>query len=91
MLLCYFISRKDLSIINCIEATSFSIAHDLDCGGKTKIVVAGNPGAADEDFVILKDGKDTKFKGIIENINKCIAGCCKICLYCICNEIFNSC
>ena len=69
MLLCYFISRKDFSIINCIEATSFSVAYDLDCGGKTKIVVAGNPGAADEDFVILKDGKEVKFTGIIEKVD----------------------
>lgn len=69
MLLCYFISKKDFSIINCIEATSFSVVHDLDCGGKTKIVVAGNPGASDEDFVILKDGKEVKFKGIIESID----------------------
>ena len=68
-MLCYFISRKDYSLINCIETTSFSVVHNLDCGGKTKIVVAGNPGAADEDFVILKDGKEVKFKGIIEKID----------------------
>ena len=68
MLLCYFISKKDFSIINCIEAESYSCVYNLDCGGKTKIVVAGNPNAADEDFVILKDEKSVKFKGIIENI-----------------------
>ena len=68
-MLCYFISRKDYSIINCIEANSFSCVHNLDCSGKTKIVVAGNPGAADGDFAILKDGKEVKFKGIIEKID----------------------
>lgn len=68
-MLCYFISKKDYSIINCIEVESFSCVHDIDCGGKSKIIVAGNPGAADEDFVILKDGKKTKFNGIIENID----------------------
>lgn len=68
-MLCYFISKKDYSIINCIETESFSCVHDLDCGGKTKIVVAGNPGASDEDFVILKEGKKTKFKGIVEKID----------------------
>ena len=68
-MLCYFISKKDFSILNCVEVNSYSIAHNLDCGGKTKIIIAGNPNAADEDFVILKDGKDIKFKGIIENID----------------------
>lgn len=68
-MLCYFISKRTFQILNCVEVNSYSIAHDLDCGGKTKIVIAGKPGAADEDFVILKDGKDTKFKGIIENID----------------------
>lgn len=68
-MLCYFISKKDFSILNCVPASSYSIAHNLDCGGKTKITIAGNPGASDEDFVILKDGKEVKFKGIIDNID----------------------
>jgi len=68
-MLCYFISKKDFSILNIVEANSFSAVHNLDCGGKTKIVIAGNPNASDEDFVILKDGKDIKFKGIVENID----------------------
>ena len=68
-MLCYFISKKDFKILNCIEANSYNVSHDLDCGGKTKIIVAGNPHASDEDFVILKDGKDIKFKGIIDNID----------------------
>lgn len=67
-MLCYFISKRTFQILNCVEVVSYFIAHDLDCGGKTKIVIAGDPGASDEDFVILKDGKTTKFKGIIENI-----------------------
>lgn len=68
-MLCYFISKKNLSIIDCIEINSYSASHNLDCGGKTKIIIAGKPSAADEDFVVLKDGKDIKFKGIIENID----------------------
>lgn len=68
-MICYFISRKEYSLIGCLEAQSYACAYDLDCGGKSKIVVAGNPGASDGDFVILKDGKDVKFKGIIESID----------------------
>lgn len=68
-MLCYFISKKDFTILNCVEVASYSISHNLDCGGKTKIVIAENPNASDEDFVILKDGKKVKFKGIIENID----------------------
>ena len=68
-MLCYFISKKDFSLLNCVEVNSYSIAHNLDCGGKTKIVIAGNPNASDEDFVILKDGKSAKFIGIIESID----------------------
>lgn len=68
-MLCYFISKKDFSIINCLEAVSHTAAHNLDCGGKTKIVVAGNPGASDEDFVLLKDGKKSAFHGIVEKID----------------------
>lgn len=68
-MLCYFISKKDLSILNIVEVHSFSVSLNLDCGGKTKITIADNPNAADEDFVIIKDGKTTKFKGIIESID----------------------
>ena len=68
-MLCYFISKKDFSILNCVEVVTYSISHDLDCGGKSKIVIAANPNASDEDFVILKDGKSVKFKGIVENID----------------------
>lgn len=68
-MLCYFISKKDFSILNCIEVNSYSISHDIDCGGKTKIVIAGDPKASDEDFVILKDGKKSIFQGVIENID----------------------
>lgn len=68
-MLCYFISKKDYSILNCVEVNSYSISHNLDIGGKTKIIIAANPNASKEDFVLLKDGKDTKFKGIVENID----------------------
>ena len=68
-MLCYFISKKDYALLNCVEVSSYSIAHDIDCGGKSKIVIAADPMAADEDFVILKDGKNVKFQGIIENID----------------------
>lgn len=68
-MICYFISKKDFSILNCVETSSYDVSHNLDCGGKTKIDIAGNPNASDEDFVILKDGKDVKFKGVIENID----------------------
>lgn len=67
-MLCYFISKKDFAILNCVDVNSHQVAHDLNCGGKTKITIAANPNAEDEDFVILKDGKNVKFKGIIENI-----------------------
>lgn len=69
-MLCYFISKKDFSLLNCVEASSFSVSHDLNCGGKTTITISGNPHASDEDFVILKEGKETKFNGIVENIKK---------------------
>lgn len=68
-MLCYFISKKDFSILNCVEVNSYSISHNLDLGGKTKIIIAANPNASKEDFVFLKDGKNTKFKGIVENID----------------------
>lgn len=68
-MLCYFISKTNFTIINCLPVSSYSVAHDLDCGGKTKIVVAGDPGASDEDFVILKDGKKNKFTGIVDTID----------------------
>lgn len=68
-MLCYFISKKDFTILKCVEINSYSAAHNLDLGGKTKIVIAENPNAADEDFVILKEGKETKFQGIIEKID----------------------
>lgn len=68
-MLCYFISKKDFTILNCLEIAEYSVAHKLDCSGKTKITIAGNPGAADEDFVVLKDGKNAKFQGIIEKID----------------------
>lgn len=68
-MLCYFISKKDFSILNCVEYNTYSFVHNLDCGGKTKIVIAQNPNASDEDFVVLKDGKKVIFKGIIENID----------------------
>ena len=68
-MLCYFISKKDFSVLNCIEVNSYSTSHNLDCSGKTKIVIAGNPNASDEDFVVLKDGKNVKFTGIIDNID----------------------
>ena len=68
-MLCYFLSKKDLSILNIVEVNSFNVSLDLDLGGKTKIVIAGNPNASDEDFVILKDGKTVKFTGIVESID----------------------
>lgn len=68
-MLCYFISKKDYTLLNCVEVSSYSVAHDIDCSGKSSIVIAVNPMAADEDFVILKDGKNEKFQGIVENID----------------------
>lgn len=68
-MLCYFISKKDYSILNCVEVNSYSITHNLDIGGKSKIVIAADPKASKEDYVLLKDGKETKFKGIVENID----------------------
>lgn len=68
-MLCYFISKKDFKIINCLNVADYSAAHDLDCDGKTKITISDNPGASDEDFLILKDGKAVKFSGIIEKID----------------------
>jgi len=68
-MLCYFISKKDFSLLNCVEVNSYSVEHNLDLGGKSKIVIACNPKAAADDFVVLKDGKDIKLKGIIEKID----------------------
>lgn len=68
-MLCYFISKKTFSILNSVETNAYSVAHNLDCGGKSKITIAGSPNASDEDFVILKDGKEIKFQGIVENID----------------------
>lgn len=68
-MLCYFISRKNFSIVNTVQVNSYSVEHNIDCGGKTKIIIANPPKASNEDFVILKEGKETKFKGIIENID----------------------
>lgn len=66
-MLCYFISKKDFSISNIVAINSYSVEHDIDCGGKTKIIIAESPKASNKDFVVLKDGKDVKFVGIIEN------------------------
>ena len=68
-MLCYFIAKKDFKILNCVEVAGYSVAHDLDCGGKTNITIAGDPGASDEDFVILKDRNKVKFRGIVEKID----------------------
>lgn len=68
-MLCYFISKKDFSLLNCVEVNSYSVGHDLNLGGKSRIVIACNPKAAADDFVVLKDGKDIKLKGIIEKID----------------------
>lgn len=68
-MLCYFISKKDLSILNCVEVNSYTIAKNIDCGGKTKLIIAEDPKAENKDFVVLKDGKKIKFKGIVENID----------------------
>ena len=68
-MLCYFISRKNFKIIDVVPANSYSAELDLDCGGKSSIVIAGDPGASDEDFILLKDGKEIKLKGIIEKID----------------------
>ena len=68
-MLCYFISKKDYSILNCVEVNSHSVAYNLDVGGKTKIIIAANPNASKEDFVLLKDGKKTIFQGIVENVD----------------------
>ena len=68
-MLCYFISKKDLSILNCVEIESYSVTHNLDCGGKTKISIAADPLASDEDFVVIKKGKNIVFKGIIDSID----------------------
>lgn len=67
-MLCYFISKKDFSMLNCVEANSYSISHDLDLGGKSKITIAQNPNASDKDFVVLKDEKENKFAGIVDSI-----------------------
>ena len=68
-MLCYFISKKNLSILNCTKANSNIIEKNLDCGGKTKIVIAESPNASNGDYVVLKEGKEFKFKGIIESID----------------------
>ena len=73
-MLCYFIAKKDFKILNCVEVAGYSVAHDLDCGGKTNITIAGDPGASDEDFVILKDGNKVKFRGIVEKIDNADGG-----------------
>lgn len=67
-MLCYFISRRDYEILTCVPVVSYSIAQNINCGGKSKITIAGDPLASDEDFVVLKDGNEIKFKGIIESI-----------------------
>lgn len=67
-MLCYFIAKKDFRVLNCVEVNSYLIEHNLEYGGKSKIVIAADPKAENEDFVVLKDGKETTFAGIIENI-----------------------
>lgn len=73
-MLCYFISKKNCETISCKEVVSYACALDLDCGGKTTITVAGDPGASDEDFVILKDGNNIEFKGIVDSIENADGG-----------------
>ena len=68
-MLCYFISKKDFKILNVVSANSYKAKHNLNLGGKTTITIAENPNACDEDFVLLKEGKEIKFQGIIEKID----------------------
>jgi len=68
-MLCYFISKKDFTISNAVQVNSYSVEHNIDCGGKTKFIIATQPNASNEDFIIIKDGKDAKYIGIVENID----------------------
>ena len=68
-MLCYFISKKNFSILNCVEVNSYSIEKNIEHGGKSKIIIAKDPGAANEDFVVLKDGKKIAFAGIVGSID----------------------
>ena len=68
-MLCYFIAKKDFSLLSCVEVNHYAIAHDIDCGGKSKLIIAGDPKAAAEDYVILRDHKQIRFVGIIEKID----------------------
>lgn len=68
-MLCYFIAKKDFSLLSCIEVNQYTVSHDIDCGGKTKLIIAGDPKAAAEDFVVLRDHKQIQFVGIIEKVD----------------------
>lgn len=68
-MLCYFISKKVFSVLSCVEVNQYTVAHNIDCGGKTKLIIAGDPKAAAEDYVILRDNKKIAFVGIIEKID----------------------
>lgn len=68
-MLCYFIAKKDFSLLSCVEVNQYSISHDIDCGGKSKLIIAGDPKAEAEDYVILRDNKKIQFAGIIEKID----------------------
>lgn len=69
-MLAYFISRDTLSILDCLEVGSHTFTYDIDCGGKSSIVIARKPQAATKgDFVHIKDGNNKIFSGVIESIN----------------------
>lgn len=68
-MLCYFISKKDFKITNCAQVNSYSIAYNMDLGGKSKVIIADDPKASKEDYVIVKDGKESVFCGIVEKID----------------------
>lgn len=65
----YFIAKKDFKITNCAEINSYLVAQNLDLGGKSKVIIADSPNASKGDFVILKDGKENIFKGIVDIID----------------------
>lgn len=68
-MLCYFISKKDFKITQCTGINAYTITQNLDLGGKSKVIIADSPNASKEDFVILRDGRETIFKGIVESID----------------------
>ena len=62
----YFLDKSTFEIKDVIQIKDYQINLDEETNAKTTISILQKPKAKDQDIVIIKEGKHTKFIGIIE-------------------------